>query len=81
MPRPTLNQLRPAVSRGLHDPGGILRPGGVNAPADFEEPDHLVLDKNGNFYIIEDPGGTFSERFHHPLTNPGPAVNLGLRDH
>lgn len=30
---------------------------GVNAPADFEMPDNLALDKNGNLYIAEDPGG------------------------
>jgi uncharacterized protein len=28
---------------------------GVNAPADFEWPDNLALDKNGNLYITEDP--------------------------
>jgi hypothetical protein len=27
---------------------------GVNAPADFEAPDNLALDKNGNLYITED---------------------------
>jgi len=32
---------------------------GLNAPADFEMPDNLALDKNGNLYIAEDPGGTF----------------------
>lgn len=31
-----------------------------NAPADFEWPDNLVLDSNGNLYIAEDPGGLFS---------------------
>ena len=81
MPRPTLNQLRSAANRGLHDPGGILRPGGVNAPSGVEVPDDLVLDKHVSLYIIEDSGGTFGERFRHPLTTPGPAVNLGLRDH
>jgi sugar lactone lactonase YvrE len=29
---------------------------GSNAPADFEMPDNLALDKNGNLYITEDPG-------------------------
>jgi uncharacterized protein len=29
---------------------------GLNAPADFEMPDNLALDKNGNLYITEDPG-------------------------
>jgi hypothetical protein len=28
---------------------------GANAPADFEWPDNLALDKNGNLYIAEDP--------------------------
>ena len=28
---------------------------GVNAPSDFEFPDNLALDKNGNLYITEDP--------------------------
>lgn len=28
---------------------------GVNAPSDFEMPDNLALDKNGNLYITEDP--------------------------
>lgn len=31
---------------------------GVNAPADFEMPDNLALDKQGNLFITEDPGGT-----------------------
>lgn len=30
---------------------------GVNAPADFEMPDNLALDKQGNLFIAEDPGG------------------------
>ncbi len=30
---------------------------GVNAPADFNAPDNLALDKAGNLYITEDPGG------------------------
>jgi hypothetical protein len=28
---------------------------GLNAPADFQMPDNLALDKNGNLYITEDP--------------------------
>jgi secreted PhoX family phosphatase len=28
---------------------------GLNAPADFEFPDNLALDKNGNLFITEDP--------------------------
>jgi secreted PhoX family phosphatase len=28
---------------------------GLNAPADFEMPDNLALDKNGNLFIAEDP--------------------------
>jgi hypothetical protein len=31
---------------------------GVNAPTDFTFPDNLALDKAGNLYISEDPGGT-----------------------
>lgn len=31
---------------------------GVNAPADFDSPDDLALDKSGNLYITEDPGGS-----------------------
>ncbi|HEY7682687.1 MAG TPA: alkaline phosphatase PhoX [Gemmatimonadales bacterium] len=30
----------------------------VNAPADFTFPDNLALDKAGNLYITEDPGGS-----------------------
>jgi sugar lactone lactonase YvrE len=33
---------------------------GVNAPADFEMPDNLALDRAGNLYITEDPGGSFA---------------------
>lgn len=32
---------------------------GVNAPADFKMPDNLALDRAGNLYIAEDPGGNF----------------------
>jgi hypothetical protein len=31
---------------------------GVNAPVDFTAPDNLALDRAGNLYITEDPGGT-----------------------
>jgi sugar lactone lactonase YvrE len=30
----------------------------VNAPADFSSPDNLALDRDGNLFITEDPGGT-----------------------
>ncbi|HEY7566426.1 MAG TPA: alkaline phosphatase PhoX [Gemmatimonadaceae bacterium] len=30
---------------------------GVNAPSDFDSPDNLALDRAGNLYISEDPGG------------------------
>jgi secreted PhoX family phosphatase len=30
----------------------------VNAPAGFSSPDNLALDRNGNLFIAEDPGGT-----------------------
>lgn len=33
---------------------------GVNAPADFSMPDNLALDRAGNLYIAEDPGGSFA---------------------
>ncbi len=33
---------------------------GLNAPADFDFPDNLALDKSGNLYITEDPGGSSS---------------------
>jgi uncharacterized protein len=29
---------------------------GINAPSDFDLPDNLALDKNGNLFITEDPG-------------------------
>lgn len=32
---------------------------GVNAPADFDSPDNLALDRSGNLFITEDPGGNF----------------------
>jgi secreted PhoX family phosphatase len=48
----------------LREPGGGAGHGtafvsdyvraGVNAPVDFENPDNLALDKNGNLYIAED---------------------------
>ncbi|MBA2565727.1 MAG: DUF839 domain-containing protein [Gemmatimonadetes bacterium] len=31
---------------------------GLNAPVDFTAPDNLALDKAGNLFIAEDPGGT-----------------------
>ena len=31
---------------------------GVNAPSDFDSPDNVALDKSGNLYITEDPGGS-----------------------
>jgi hypothetical protein len=33
---------------------------GVNAPTDFQWPDNLALDRSGNLYISEDPGGSFA---------------------
>ena len=31
---------------------------GLNAPAAFDFPDNLALDRDGNLFITEDPGGT-----------------------
>jgi hypothetical protein len=31
---------------------------GVNAPSNFDAPDNLALDRSGNLYITEDPGGS-----------------------
>ncbi len=33
---------------------------GVNAPADFEMPDNLTLNRDGTLFIAEDPGGNFA---------------------
>jgi hypothetical protein len=33
---------------------------GINAPADFSMPDNLAVDRQGNLYITEDPGGNFA---------------------
>lgn len=35
---------------------------GVNAPADFEMPDNLALDRSGNLFIAEDPGSAPTTR-------------------
>lgn len=35
---------------------------GVNATSEFEMPDNLALDKQGNLYIAEDPGGSFPSK-------------------
>lgn len=48
-----------------HSPKGQVRISdyvrdGVNAPADFDFPDNLALDQQGNLYITEDPGGSFN---------------------
>lgn len=42
---------------------------GVNAPADFSNPDNLALDKNGNLYITEDT-----------LTPPGMDIWVAIPD-
>jgi secreted PhoX family phosphatase len=31
---------------------------GLNAPSDFDFPDNLALDRDGNLFITEDPGGS-----------------------
>jgi uncharacterized protein len=33
---------------------------GSNVTTEFEMPDNLALDRSGNLYIAEDPGGSFS---------------------
>ncbi|HMC55084.1 MAG TPA: alkaline phosphatase PhoX [Gemmatimonadaceae bacterium] len=35
---------------------------GVNATTEFEMPDNLALDQQGNLYIAEDPGGSFPSK-------------------
>jgi hypothetical protein len=35
---------------------------GVNATSEFEWPDNLALDRAGNLYITEDPGGSFATK-------------------
>jgi len=42
----------------------------VNAPADFNNPDNLALDKNGNLYITEDT-----------TTPPGMDIWVAIADH
>lgn len=37
---------------------GVNAPPGGSGPNNFDSPDNLALDKNGNLYIGEDPGGT-----------------------
>jgi uncharacterized protein len=54
----------------LREPGGGAGHGtafvtdyvsrGTNATTEFEMPDNLALDRSGNLYITEDPGGSFS---------------------
>jgi len=57
---------------------------GVNAPADFDFPDNLALDRDGNLFITEDPGGSapsktkgddvWFARFDH--ASPGRAASV-----
>jgi hypothetical protein len=35
---------------------------GLNTTSEFEWPDNLALDPNGNLYIAEDPGGSFATK-------------------
>jgi secreted PhoX family phosphatase len=48
--------LNPAGARGRVFVSNYVKDG-VNAPADFDLPDNLALDRAGNLYITEDPGG------------------------
>jgi hypothetical protein len=52
---------------------------GVNAPADFEMPDNLALDRFGNLYIAEDPGNNFAggKRKGDDIWVAAPAVGGG----
>jgi hypothetical protein len=51
-----------AVNLNAHGSGDIVVSDyvrkGVNAPADFDSPDNVALDRAGNLYITEDPGGS-----------------------
>jgi sugar lactone lactonase YvrE len=45
---------------------------GLNTPADFEMPDNLALDKNGNLYVTEDPATA-------PTTGRGDDIWVAVR--
>src|SRR3954471_15517469 len=49
--------LREPASDSQHDTAFVYDyvKVGLNAPADFEVPDNLALDRSGNLYIAEDP--------------------------
>jgi secreted PhoX family phosphatase len=50
--------LREPAGGATHDSAYVwdyVRRGQPNVPADFEWPDNLALDRNGNLYIAEDP--------------------------
>jgi uncharacterized protein len=49
--------LKPGSGPGQAFVSDYIRDG-VNAPSDFDAPDNLALDRAGNLYITEDPGGT-----------------------
>lgn len=53
--------LRVPKGGGDHDTSFVHQyvKAGVNAPADFDAPDNLVIDKAGNLYVAEDPGGSY----------------------
>ena len=38
---------------------GVNAPAGSRSPNDFDSPDNLALDRSGNLFITEDPGGEF----------------------
>ena len=49
---------------------------GINAPSDFDLPDNLALDKEGNLFITEDPGGGAPAKTRGDdiwVTQPNPA--------
>ena len=64
--------LREPAGGSTHDTAYVydyVRPG-LNAPADFEAPDNLALDRAGNLYITEDP----------PTNPPGKGADIWVAE-
>lgn len=56
--------LREAAGSSTHATAFVwdyVKPG-LNATSEFEWPDNLALDRQGNLYIAEDPGGSFATK-------------------